>query len=419
MTGYPWAQGDALLADDLNAAIANSAAYGPFLPTTGGSLFGTITQAYTAPMSGAAYPPGPVGLNQQIILTGTVSDGFSGPEGHSMPFNLLYVNDQLNYTWNSAGSKIGQEIQWRTTAGGGSANAQYITMTFAPSAGYVGAAGKLFGGAGVLVNVNGNVTGGTAGGSSNPDFYGSGIELRQNAGPGNIPTYTSMLVGLEVDVASSAPVGSSANWIWGIKIGLGGSAAIAPVYQGAFLSFNGSGNGDTKIPYGILFDNLQSNSPPIAATGTAIFTHAATMAAFIDASAATFTSAFIKGPNGFAVDNANTVHTDALFAVTGSDINLLGNGGRLSLLARAGGTAVNYLSITSGNAGSGPVIGTASQGADANLDIGIQPQGTGQLNIAGTAATTATTPASFSANRRVQIKINGTSYWLPLATVAW
>jgi hypothetical protein len=55
MTGYPWHQGDALLAADLNAAIAAAssavAAGGPFLPLPGGVGGPTWTSGSAAPSS--------------------------------------------------------------------------------------------------------------------------------------------------------------------------------------------------------------------------------------------------------------------------------------------------------------------------------------------------------------------------------
>ena len=78
---------------------------------------------------------------------------------------------------------------------------------------------------------------------------------------------------------------------------------------------------------------------------------------------------------------------------------------------------VNYLDCYGATAGNGVRI--LAGGTDANIDISIEPKGTGRLKV-GTASTAATTPASFSAARYLPIKdSSGTVYYLPLATVTW
>jgi len=77
----------------------------------------------------------------------------------------------------------------------------------------------------------------------------------------------------------------------------------------------------------------------------------------------------------------------------------------------------NYMSVLGAAAASHPVI--QAVGSDTNVDLRLQPKGTGQLDIVGTAATAAVSAPAFSATSRIQIKINGTSFWIPASSASW
>jgi len=80
-------------------------------------------------------------------------------------------------------------------------------------------------------------------------------------------------------------------------------------------------------------------------------------------------------------------------------------------------TAAGNNVIWSGATGTAS-IGAADRGAG-NIDIVATVAGAGTFDISGTAATTASTPAKFSANHYVPMKVNGITYYLPLATAPW
>jgi hypothetical protein len=87
------------------------------------------------------------------------------------------------------------------------------------------------------------------------------------------------------------------------------------------------------------------------------------------------------------------------------------------MVADTAGSVVNYVRATGNVASSPPSL--SAQGSDTNIDLRLSGKGTGMIDIFGTAATTATAPSSFSATHRVQIKVNGTAYWLPVSSSAW
>jgi hypothetical protein len=107
-----------------------------------------------------------------------------------------------------------------------------------------------------------------------------------------------------------------------------------------------------------------------------------------------------------------------IVAAAGSDTNV-----NLRLQPKGTGTVeigdhlANFLRVAGAATTLAPSL--SAQGSDANIDLTLTPKGTGQLNISGTAVTPATSAAAFSATSRVQIKINGTSFWVPASSAAW
>lgn len=121
--------------------------------------------------------------------------------------------------------------------------------------------------------------------------------------------------------------------------------------------------------------------------------------------------------SGFITSSAATAATGTNITLADNQINLASTSGALNFAFVTSSTAANYLSFYSATAGN--AVRVLSGGTDANIDVSIEPKGTGLLKI-GTASAAATTPASFSAARRLAIKdSSGTTYYIPLATTTW
>jgi len=123
---------------------------------------------------------------------------------------------------------------------------------------------------------------------------------------------------------------------------------------------------------------------------------------------------------------ASNVQLNALGSDANIGYSIFGKGAGNIFMDPGGGSgfavlntvsAVNYVVALGGATGNAVTL--SATGTDSNIDFKVTPKGTGQFDISGTAATTAGTPASFSANRYLAIKVNGTSYYLPLATATW
>ena len=131
------------------------------------------------------------------------------------------------------------------------------------------------------------------------------------------------------------------------------------------------------------------------------------------------TGAFTFGPSGNTWKLTPSTTGGTAIAIAGGSTGgmTLATSGGVQFAVGHTASAVNYVSAKGGATGTGATI--SALGSDANIDLIVTPKGSGQFNISGTAATTAGTPASFSANRYIAIKINGTSYYLPIATATW
>ena len=91
--------------------------------------------------------------------------------------------------------------------------------------------------------------------------------------------------------------------------------------------------------------------------------------------------------------------------------------GRINFQVNNNINGVNFFAVNNGVSTYGPQL--EAKGSDTNIDVWLQPKGTGVLGVTyGT--TVATTPSNFSASRRLAIKDgSGNIFYIPVTTTAW
>jgi len=329
MTGYPWSVGDALLADDLNAAIASAVAGGPFLPLSGGTVSGDTN----------FWPPGNgqfgIGINHNyatvsrtafltnINTAGTITDGATA---QTIVTSMI---DNVDATGAQGGglSNIRYGISVAAGAKGGrTAFGAHLTQTgatsIAPGQYYV--AGAFYADAAFSA-------GGTAGaGNARGDLFASNDSALLKAGSG---LYWNFLVGYELDIGAEA--GTGVGYKQGMKIVTWASDRVA-------------GSGAADAAYGITAQGTSAGwdvgycigSPegwwPMKATGTLIGTLPAlaggpayAAAHGVDFSAVTFSAdafksnGFSVGPSGRITVRLDNAANDAAAASAGVPIGAL------------------------------------------------------------------------------------------------
>lgn len=93
-----------------------------------------------------------------------------------------------------------------------------------------------------------------------------------------------------------------------------------------------------------------------------------------------------------------------------------GVSGQLQFLIRHTASAVNRLSVTGSATGAAPSV--KAEGSDTNIDILLDPKGSGRLDI-GYSGASASTPGNFSADNVIEVKLDGTTVYIPYMTSAW
>ena len=309
--------------------VNNNALIGGSLTVNGAEIIGGMFSQTTSVNWAPGFPGGNLGIFQGYSGdTGTPTAGWGGPEGTSVPKNLIVWNESLvsapypltaleiqhNYCQNSVSG---------TTCNGG----RNTLLVEAQLLGVVGTSNNFYVTEQIFNKDSGNVTGATSG---NPlgDFFGFAVNQQISSG-----SYAYEAAGEEFDYteASGAVVKyhEFAKYVDGSTVGA--------ITDDAFLRFESN---NQVMKYGLTFGDPQNQNPgngaPVSSTGTLIYAYGGTYGIGIDLSHSTFNTAFLKGPGGFTVDGSGDLTVGGTATLDGN-ISMLGlgtwsnSGGKLAL----------------------------------------------------------------------------------------
>ena len=242
-----------------------------------------------------------------------------------------------------------------------------------------------------------------------------GTAIRQSGVNG--PTH-----GLELDIAN---MGSTAPLFPGAMNAAGQTHALWLATGGE--ATNVTNVGTASVAIGIVRND--SNTSPSAAFDKGIVFHNVSIAGCDGATGNGIAIAMASGHQITWFNNSNqctaeiVTNNRQISAAQRIDFNQFGilfqgrTNGNINFEVENNPTAVNYMSVNSGVAGFGPQL--KANGSDANVDIWMQPKGSGVLAVTY-GSSTASTPSSFSATRRLAVKDgNGLTLYIPVSTTAW
>lgn len=357
------------------------------------------------------------------------SDGTPGvgetPASFARIHNRLFVGDGAAHTGASESGGDDPGGSWLQTVGAGTEHLDYFEdMARAAVVTSVGIAGTYAArnagassGASIGLAVLGMADNAAASGAV-WGLYGENVRAVVNA---NVRS-----VGIEwnaVNVAGPSPLGgmtpyvsTGGEMINGVWLASGGDPAVNPTSYPVDSGITFANNGNTFLA-GIVFrhDALQREG------GTATNADAMRLAQRHTLS--------WWGQNAETSGNREQVARiwseiteqaygqDLVFADAGLLVKDRATGSPLARVEHIA-SAANYLTL--GPNISGGAVKLKADGADTNIDLQLEPQGTlGRVKLSY-GANPATVPASFAATHRLEIKDGtGTTYYIPAATAAW
>jgi hypothetical protein len=374
---YPWKEGDALFASELNAAIANSAAYGPYLPLTGGNVSGEIDAKTFTTYNHRAWTGGT--LNTSLGIYADLSGTRTGGNGYLSGIRVLTDTADMG----GAGlCGLFVEMNGGTTSGamgGRSAIGANVNFTGAPG-NKAANTGEQFLGVSSYCVATGNVGGVPGSGGPYGSMWGGLFNAQLEAGATN----WNAAIGCEINVGVAA--GANASYVTGIGVVLG-THQQGPQDYDALLGFAMlTGRGSVGLKNGIVFGGA-GGWWPIHPTGS-LFTTATSLiaggAAYlathgIDLTGVTFSGTAFRS-TGFSVDGAGAIASIGLTASSPSGNDPLHVTVASGNYARVNYTVTGTRSWTAGVFPTGSfIISDESVGARFGIDTSGLATFTGRL----------------------------------------